>query len=126
MAEAEKIALVGQLALQRSEMSLSRDSLTQELSVSRQFKKSLRQNPTPWAIGGVVTVLALGILFRRKKIIYSPTPNDGGIIGRTTRLVASLARPALTTLAVKYARDYAEARFGPFEGKSMLGGPPQK
>jgi DNA-binding LacI/PurR family transcriptional regulator len=126
MAEAEKIALVAQLALQRSDMTSSRNSLTQELSVSRQFKKSLRNNPTPWAIGGVATVLALGILFRRKKIIYSPVPVKAGIIGRTARLVASLARPALTTLALKHAREYAETRFGPFEDNSMLGGPPQK
>jgi len=126
MAEAEKIALVAQLALQRSDMTSSRKALTQELNVSRQFKKSLRNNPTPWAIGGVVTVLALGLLFRRKKIIYSPVPIKEGMIGRTTRLIVSLARPPLTTLALKHAKEYAEARFGPFEDNSMLGGPPQK
>ena len=126
MAEAEKKALVAQLALQRSEVALSRSSLKSELSVPKQVKKAFRRKPAPWIAGAVVTCLAVGLLFRRKKVIYSSAPLERGFIGRTSNAFLALARPALTSLALKHAKDYAEARFGSEEENSMLGGPPQK
>lgn len=126
MAEAQKKAIVAQLALQRSDMTESRRSLKTELSVSRQFKKSVRSHPGSWVVGGAVTAFTLALIFRRKKVIYSNFPEKKGFIGKTARLAFTLARPALTTLAIKHAKDYAEARFGLTDDNSMLGGPPQK
>ncbi|MFT6181920.1 MAG: D-alanyl-D-alanine carboxypeptidase [Paracoccaceae bacterium] len=126
MAEAEKKALVAQLALQRSGMLSQRDDLTRELSISYQVKRSLRKNSKTMVVGGAVAGIALGFLFRRRKVIYSPGPVKRGMIGSAAHALFSLARPALTTLALAYAKDYAEAHFGPFENNSMLGGSPQK
>ena len=126
MAKAEKQALVAQLALQRSQMAATQSALKTELSVSRQVKKSLHRNPTPWIAGSFVTFVGLGLLLRRKKVIYKGFPIKRGIIRRTSRLVLTLARPAVTTWALKKAKDYAESRVGPLPDNSMLGGPPQK
>ncbi len=126
MAEAQKKALVAQLALQRSEMTQSRDSLQSELSVSTQLKKSVHTHPKRWIIGGTVSAIAFCLVFRRKKIIYTHLGKRRGLVARSARLAFAFARPALTTLALKYAKDYAEARFGPLPYNSMLGDPPQK
>lgn len=126
MAETEKKALIAQLALQRSEMTSSRDALQTELSLSRQLKKSVRSHPSRWVIGGAVTAMTLGFIFRRKKVIYKNGSKKRGLIRRVARLAFTLGRPAITTLAIKQARDYAEARLGPLPDNSMLGDPPQK
>jgi hypothetical protein len=126
MAEAHKKALVAQLALQRTEMTNSRGSLQAELSLSRQLKKSVRSHPKQWMIGGAVSAFALSYLFRRKKVIYTNFAGKKGLIRRTAGLAFTLARPALTTLALKHAKDYAEARFGPLPYNSMLGDQSQK
>jgi|TARA_B110000914_G_scaffold153887_1_gene135043 hypothetical protein len=126
MAELQKKALIEQLALQRSEMTTTCDALQRELSLSHQLGESLRNHPGQWAAAGAGTAFLLARLARRKKIIYTDEKGKHGVIFRTSKLIFSLARPALTTFALKYAKDYLEAHFGPFDDNSKLGGSPQK
>ncbi len=126
MAEAEKKALAARLALQRSEMTNSHDSLRAELSVSKQLKKSVQNNPTRWMVGGAVSAIAFCFLFRRKKIIYSNFKRKRGLIGKSIRLAFFFVRPSLARFALEHAKDYAEDRLAPLPPNSMLGDPPQK
>lgn len=126
MAGQSKEVLIEKLALKRSELSRSRTSLERELSLSTQLRKSMIAHPGRWAAAGAGTAFMIARAFRSKTIIQTEGGKKHGLIFRTIKLAVSLARPALTTLAIKYARDYVEARFGPFEDNSMLGGPPQK
>lgn len=126
MAEQSKEVLVEKLALKRSEMDRSRSSLERELSISTQLKKSMYAHPGRWAAAGAGTAFMVARLARHKKATNSAGLKKRGIIIKIGKLIFSIARPALTTFAIKYAKDQLEARFGPFEDNSMLGGPPQK
>ncbi len=126
MAEAQKKALIAQLALQRAELSNSRQDLQTELSLSRQVQKSVRSHPKRWLIGSALAALSLSLALRRKKIIYTHLNKRRGLINRSLRLTLGLVRPALTTYAIKAAKDYAEKRLGPLPDNSMLGDPSQK
>ncbi len=126
MAKPQKKSLVKLLDLQRSDLMTSHDALQRELSLSHQLGKSVRNHPGAWAAAGTGTAFLLARLVRRKNVIFKNGEKKRGLILRSGKLIFSMARPALTTFALKYAKDYLEARFGPFDDNSMLGGPPQK
>ena len=128
MAESDKQKILAQLSQQRNEIAKSQAAFTQELSLGRQFKKSLRSNPKGWAIGSAATAFTLCLFFRRKKIIYQ-TPKKK-LIRRTAGLLFRASRPALTAYAINHGKNqlekYAQNTLNPQEDNSMLGGSLQK
>lgn len=126
MGEGNKELLVERINNQRSKLSSSGKALHSELNLAYQLKQSVRNHPKRWVVGGIVSAFVLSSLLRRKKVIYKDRSRKGGLIRRTCRAAFFLARPTLTAVAVKKARDYAEDRLGPLADNSMLGDPSQK
>ena len=126
MAEAQKKALIAQLALQRAEMNQSRENLESEFRLSRQVKRSMRNHPKHWALAGTLSACLLTLSLRRKKVIYSQGKKSHGLLRHSLRLATTFAKPALTTYALKIAKNYAEKRLGPLPHNSMLGDLSQK
>lgn len=128
MAESDKQKILAQLSQQRNEIAKSQASFTQELSLSRQFKKSLRNNPKGWAIGSAATAFTLCLVFRRKKAIYKAPKKK--LMRRAAGLIFRVSRPALTAYAIKHGKNqvekYTQNALKPQEDNSMLGGSLQK
>ena len=126
MDQARKEALSEQLDQQRKVLSSRYSGVKQGLDLGHQIKQSLKRHPGRWAAAGAGTGLLALRLLRRKKVIYQDLRKRRGLILRSGSLLFKLARPALTTVALKYARDYLETRLEHDPDNSMLGGPPQK
>ena len=126
MDQAEKEALIRELDQQREDLSNRYHGLRVELDPAYQLRLSVKKHPKRWAAAAAgVTFLGMRLL-RSKKVIYEDQRKNRSLLFRTGKLVFKLARPTLTTMALNYARKYAEAHLHPEQENSMLGGPPQK
>jgi hypothetical protein len=126
MDQAEKEALIRELDQQREDLSNRYNGLRVELDLAYQLRLSVKKHPKRWAAAAAgVTFLGMRLL-RSKKVIYEDQRENRSLLFRTGKLVFNLARPTLTTIALNYARKYAEAHLHPEQENSMLGGPPQK
>jgi hypothetical protein len=126
MDQAEKEALSKELDLQRDDLSDRYHALRMELDLAHQIRLSVKSHPKRWAAAAAgITFIGMRLL-RRKKVIYKDPQKNHGLLFRTGKLVFKLARPALTSMALNYARKYAEVHLHPEQANSMLGGPPQK
>ena len=126
MDQARKEALTKELDQQRGDLSGRYHGLREELDLPRQLRLSVKKHPKRWAAAAAGTAFLGMRLIRGKKVIYKDQRKKRGVIFRTANLAFNLARPALTTIALNYAREYAEAYLHPEQENSMLGGPPQK
>jgi hypothetical protein len=126
MDQAKKAALIKDLDQQRSDLSARYRGLRRELDLAYQLRLSVKRHPKRWAAAAAgITFLGMRLL-RSKKVIYKDQQKNRSLLFRTGKLVFNLARPALTTMALNYARKYAEAHLHREQENSMLGGPPQK
>ncbi|MDG2399738.1 MAG: hypothetical protein P8M04_04125 [Akkermansiaceae bacterium] len=126
MDQAKKAALIKDLDQQRSDLSARYRGLRGELDLAYQLRLSVKRHPKRWAAAAAgITFLGMRLL-RSKKVIYKDQQKNRSLLFRTGKLVFNLARPALTTMALNYARKYAEAHLHREQENSMLGGPPQK
>ena len=126
MDEAAKKALIRELDQQRDNLFGGYHRLRGQLDLAYQLRLSVKRNPKRWtAVAAGITFLGMRLL-RSKKVIYKDQRKKRGLIFRTGKLVFNLAHPAVTTMALNYARKYAEAHLRTEQPNSMLGGPPQK
>jgi hypothetical protein len=126
MDKAEKEALIRELDQQRGDLSDRFDGLRVELDLAHQLRLSVKKHPKRWAAAAAgVTFLGMRLL-RSKKVIYEDHQKNRSLLFRTGKLVFNLARPALTSIALNYARKCAEVHLHPEQANSMLGDPPQK
>lgn len=108
MDQAKKEALIKELDQQRNDLSDGYHGLRMELDLAHQFRLSVKRHPKRWAVAAAgITFLGIRIL-RSKKVIYKDQRKNRGPLFRLGKLVFNLARPALTTMALNYARKYAE------------------
>ena len=126
MDQARKKALAKELDKQRGGLSSCYHGLREELDLPRQLRLSVKKHPKRWA-AAAAGIAFLGMrLIRSKTVIYKDQRNKRGLIFRTAKFAFNLARPALTTIALNYVRQYAQAFLHTEEQNSMLGGPAQK
>lgn len=108
MDQAKKEALIKELNQQRNDLSDGYHGLRMELDLAYQLRLSVKRHPKRWAVAAAgITFLGIRIL-RSKKVIYKDQRKNRGLLFRMGKLVFNLARPALTTMALNYARKYAE------------------
>jgi hypothetical protein len=100
--------------------------LKEELSPGRQLKRSLQKHPLGWALSAAGASFLLARLIRRPKVVYAGRRKSWFALPLGARLALRLARPAITSFALRKAREHLESRFNPPEDNSMLGGSPQK
>jgi hypothetical protein len=125
MAEQRKRELVAQLAIARSEITVSKTRISHEMNLGRQLKKSFQSHPLGWFAGTMGAATLLGVLGRRRVTVKQPRKRF-----RTIRWLFgigfTLVKPTLTALVINRAKEEAEKRLGTASLKSMLGGPSQK
>jgi hypothetical protein len=126
MEQGRKEALVKELDQQRGNISHRYQDLRKRLDLVHQLRLSVKKHPKRWAAAAAGTTFLGMRVLRSKKVIYKGAPKKRGLLFRTSKVAFNLARPALTTMALNYARAYAEAHLDPERENSMLGGPPQK
>ena len=128
MAAGSKEELVAQLDQLRERLTAQSQSLRTQLSPGFQLKNSLQRHPGKWMAASAGTAFFAMRLLKRRKAIQKAGGKKRSLLARSGIAAFKLARPALTTLAIKHLRDFAEIKYGfpPTEDNSMLGGPPQK
>lgn len=121
MAKPYKEALAAQIALHRNHLEFRGRALRQELNLTHQLKKSFFSHPKTWALGTAATAFLTTSLLHQKKIINPPFFSKRGVALNSTRLLFSLARPILATIALNYAKNHLGDKIHPILENSKLG-----
>lgn len=126
MAQPRKEQLILALERQREDLSHRLSSLQQELSPAHQLQSSLRKHPLGWAIGAAGSAFLATRLWKTARQPALERRKRSRLIWRSGKVLFGLARPALTNLALKKAREHLESRLEGGNGNSVLGASSQK
>ena len=113
--DADKAALLAEIAATRLEMSVATERLREAMDLPARIRRNAREHRVRWIAGASAAALLLVLLRRRKKIIYVErstgellgAAGKAGLLLTGLKLAAGLAKPLLGEIAKGRVLDLA-------------------
>jgi hypothetical protein len=126
MARSRKEELILELQEQREDLTRRFHSLKEEMHPVHQLQASVRKHPLGWALGTAGSAFLATRLLKNLGRQQNKPRKRRSLVWGGGRLLFTLARPALTNLALNKAREHLESHLGQSSRNSVLGAPSQK